>query len=178
MSRNRGKGGAYLVALVGVLTALSVVTLYFSAVSPTARLGLTAVAGLFPAGAVVSSGLGAGFFCYGATGLLGLLLVPDKGNVVLYLLFLGLWPMLKSLFERLSSRVLEWVCKLAVFNIILAIFWFGLRELLLPFLPPVLDQGWMIFAGGSVAFIIYDVGFSKLIAFYEVRVDRVLRKGA
>ena len=177
MRGNRGKKSAYLVALVGLLTALSVVTLYLSAVAPAARLGLTAVAGLFPAGAVVSSGLGAGFFCYGATGMLGLLLVPDKGNVVLYLLFLGLWPMLKSLFERLPSRILEWVCKLAAFNGILIIFWFGLRGLLLPFLPPMLDQAWMVFAAGSIAFVIYDVGFSKLIAFYEVRVDRVLRKG-
>ena len=97
---------------------------------------------------------------------------------MLYLLFLGLWPMLKSLFERLTSRVLEWVCKLAAFNGILMIFWFGLRELLLPFLPPVLEQAWMVFVAGSIAFVIYDVGFSKLIAFYEVRVDRVLRKGS
>ena len=35
-----------------------------------------------------------------------------------------------------------------------------------------LDQAWMVFVAGSIAFVIYDVGFSKLIAFYEVRVER------
>ena len=137
-----------------------------------------AVAGVFPAGAVVSAGLGAGFFCYGATGLLGLILLPAKSGAVLYLLFFGLWPMMKSLLERLNSRFLEWAGKLAVFNVILSVCWFGLRSLFLPFLPPVLDAGWMVYAAGNVAFVIYDLGFSKLIAFYVARVDRALRSGA
>ena len=71
--RNHTETGASRVALVGVLAALSLIALYLSAVSPTARMGIVAIAGLFPAGAVVSAGLKAGFFCYGAAGLLGLL---------------------------------------------------------------------------------------------------------
>ena len=102
--RNHTETGASRVALVGVLAALSLIALYLSAVSPTARMGIVAIAGLFPAGAVVSAGLKAGFFCYGAAGLLGLLLVPDKANALLYLLFFGLWPMLKSLLERIPVR--------------------------------------------------------------------------
>ena len=78
--RNHTETGASRVALVGVLAALSLIALYLSAVSPTARMGIVAIAGLFPAGAVVSAGLKAGFFCYGAAGLLGLLLVPDKAR--------------------------------------------------------------------------------------------------
>ena len=166
--RNHTETGASRVALVGVLAALSLIALYLSAVSPTARMGIVAIAGLFPAGAVVSAGLKAGFFCYGAAGLLGLLLVPDKANALLYLLFFGLWPMLKSLLERL--------CKLAVFNAVLSLFWFGLHSLFLPFLPETLQAPWMVYAAGNAAFVIYDVGFSKLISFYVARVDRVLRK--
>ena len=166
--RNHTETGAGRVALVGVLAALSLIALYLSAVSPTARMGIVAIAGLFPAGAVVSAGLKAGFFCYGAAGLLGLLLVPDKANALLYLLFFGLWPMLKSL--------LEWLCKLAVFNAVLTLFWFGLHSLFLPFLPETLQAPWMVYAAGNAAFVIYDVGFSKLISFYVARVDRVLRK--
>ena len=36
----------------------------------------------------------------------------------------------------------------------------------------------MVYAAGNVAFVIYDLGFSKLIAFYVARVDRALRSGA
>ena len=178
MGGKRYGRGAGKVALTGVLTALSLVFLWISVFAPAGRLGLVAVAGVFPAGAVVSAGLGAGFFCYGATGLLGLILLPAKGGAVLYLIFFGLWPMIKSLMERLSSRVLEWAGKLIVFNLILSVCWFGLRSLFLPFLPPALEAGWMVYAAGNVAFIIYDLGFSKLISFYEVRIDRALRNGA
>ena len=165
-------------ALTGVLTALSLVFLWISAISPAGRLGIVAIAGVFPAGAVVSAGLGAGFFCYGATGLLGLILLPAKGSAALYLLFFGLWPMVKSLLERLNSRVLEWAGKFLVFDLILSLCWFGLRSLFLPFLPPALEAGWMVYAVGNVAFLIYDLGFSKLIAFYQARIDRALRNGA
>lgn len=178
MTQRRDRGSANQVTLVGMLTALSLAFLYLSTLSPMARLGITAIAGVFPAGAVVSAGLGAGFFSYGATGILGLLLLPSKSCVILYLLFFGLWPMLKSLLERLPNRVLEWVCKLLVFNGILAVLLLGLRELLLPFLPAGLEGNWLIFAAGNVAFVIYDVGFSKLIGLYVARVDRVLRKRA
>ena len=100
----------------------------------------------------------------------------DKANALLYLLFFGLWPMLKSLLERIPARPLEWLCKLAVFNAVLSLFWFGLHSLFLPFLPETLQAPWMVYAAGNAAFVIYDVGFSKLISFYVARVDRVLRK--
>ena len=86
--------------MVGVLAALSLIALYLSAVSPTARMGIVAIAGLFPAGAVVSAGLKAGFFCYGAAGLLGLLLGSRRrlsagvsmAVLAFYMLVVGLSP--------------------------------------------------------------------------------------
>ena len=175
-SARRYSGGAGRTALVGLLTGLSLICLYLAFLAPTGKLGVVALAGIFPAGAVVSAGLTAGFFCYAATGLLGLLLLPSKSAALLYLIFFGLWPMLKSLLERRPSRVAEWVGKLAVCNAALALLWFGLKELFLPFLPTALSQSWMVFAAGNAGFVLYDLGFSKLIAFYAARVDRVLRK--
>ena len=55
MAGKRTGATAHVTALVGILTALSLLFLYLSAVSPGAKLGLTAVAGLFPAGAVISA---------------------------------------------------------------------------------------------------------------------------
>ena len=140
-------------------------------------MGIVAIAGLFPAGAVVSAGLKAGFFCYGAAGLLGLLLVPDKANALLYLLFFGLWPMLKSLLERIPARPLEWLCKLAVFNAVLTpVLVRSAQPCFCPSCRRRCKRLWMVYAAGNAAFVIYDVGFSKLISFYVARVDRVLRK--
>ena len=186
--RNHTETGAGRVALVGVLAALSLIALYLSAVSPTARMGIVAIAGLFPAGAVVSAGLKAGFFCYGAAGLLGLLLVAmGTYRSPAVALMPDVTP--KPLRSRANAIInlmgavggilylgLEWLCKLAVFNAVLTLFWFGLHSLFLPFLPETLQAPWMVYAAGNAAFVIYDVGFSKLISFYVARVDRVLRK--
>ena len=176
--RTSYRGGAGRTALVGLLTGLSLICLYLAFLAPSGKLGVVALAGIFPAGAVVSAGLGAGFFCYAATGILGLLLIPAKSAALLYLIFFGLWPMLKSLLERLPSRPAEWAGKLAVFNAVLTLCWFGLKALFLPFLPAALTEAWMVYAAGNVAFVICDIGFSKLIAFYVARVDKVLRKAS
>ena len=175
--RKRRTDGARRTALTGVMAALSLVFLYLSAVAPSGRLGLIALAGIIPAGAVVSAGLVAGFCCYGVTGLLGLILLPVKSNVLLYLLFFGLYPMIKCLIERLRKMPPEILLKLVFFNLMLTVFWCGLSGLLLPFLPAVLSsKTWLLYLVGNVVFLIYDFGFTKLIAFYCRRIDRVLRK--
>ena len=175
MGGRYGKG-AGRVALAGVLTALSLVSLYLASMAPTGRLGVVALAGLVPAAAVVSGGLPAGFFCYAATGILGFLLSPMKENALLYLIFFGLYPMLKCLIERLRKLPLEWACKLAVFNLALTVFWFTLRAVLLAGLPAFMEQLWALYLVGNVVFVIYDYGFSKLISFYVQRIDKAVRK--
>ena len=163
-------------AVAGVLAAGSLAVLWLACMVPSGRIGLTGAAGLFPVAAVLAAGRAAGYLCWAASALLGLFLLPDKGVALLYLIFLGLYPVVKNNIEGLRRLPLEWLCKLAVFNAVLTLFWFGLHSLFLPSLPETLQAPWMVYAAGNAAFVIYDVGFSKLISFYVARVDRVLRK--
>ena len=73
----RGSRGVYRVALTAVLAAVSLILLYLSALLPTGRMGIVALAGLTPAAAVVSSGVGAGVLCYAGTGLLAVMRQTD-----------------------------------------------------------------------------------------------------
>lgn len=163
-------------ALCGVLAALSLVLLWLACLAPSGRMGVVAVAGLVPAMAVVSYGLGAGFLCYGATGILGLFLLPDKGCALLYVAFFGLYPMVKNLIERLHRLIPELICKLVFFNVVLAVFLFVLSGLLLPMLPDYLSSPAPVFAAGNVAFLLYDYGFSKLITAYAARLHGAARR--
>ena len=174
--RQRNSGSAGQVALVGVLAALSLVLLLLAAVSPTGRMGIVAVAGLVNAAAVVSGGLHAGCVCWAVAGILGLILSPDKGNVLLYLAFFGLYPMVKSLIEQLRKAPLEWLFKLAFFNAVLTLCWFVLRDVLLTGLPAVFERLWVLYVGGNVVFLIYDYGFSKLAMIYAARIDKAIRR--
>lgn len=151
-------------ALGGVLAAGSLAVLWLACIAPTGSLGVTAVAGLFPMVAVVTSGRPAGFLCWAASAVLGLLLLPDKGVALLYFCFLGLYPVVKSHLEHLPGRVLEWVCKLAYFNLALTLIWFVFRALFLPMLPTWLEaQTWLIYVVGNVVFVAYDIGLSQFI---------------
>ncbi len=168
---------ARLVALTAVLAALSLVFLYVSCMVPTGRMGVVAVAGLLPAAAVVSAGPAAGALCYAGTGLLALILLPDKGNALLYLLFFGVYPLVKYAVERLRRLPLELVLKLAFFNAAFSLFWFALRAVFLAALPVGDWATWLLYLGGNAVFLVYDFGFTKLIGFYIARIDKPLRKG-
>lgn len=168
--------GTRRAALSAMLGALSLVILCLAAVSPSGRMGIVALAGLVPGAAVVSGGLGAGLLCYGVAGVLGLLLLPDKGLALLYLIFFGLYPMVKSLAEGRRHRVLEWAVKLAFFNAALCLFWFVLGRIFVPLLPAMITQAvWLVFLVGNGVFVAYDYGFSRLISFYMARIDRAIR---
>lgn len=167
--------GSGRTALGGVLAAGSLAVLWMACLVPSGRMGLTAVAGLFPVAGVLAAGRAAGYLCWAAAGLLGLILLPDKGVAVLYLLFLGLYPVVKSRIEMLRRQLAEWCCKLAFFNVALTLFWFLLRGMLLPNPPDWLgENGIIVYFLGNAAFVVYDIGLSKLIALLQrrLRLDR------
>lgn len=172
----RGKQSALNISLAAILTALSLVVLYASVLSPVGRLGLVAVAGLIPAGAVITGGLVVGILCYGGTGILALLLLPDKGNALLYILLFGVYPLVKLGIEKLRLLLLEIIFKLGFFNLVLSLFWFGLRAVFLAVLPVEGLPLWLLYLAGNMLFLCYDFGFSKLIAFYTARIDAPLRR--
>ena len=158
------------VALGGVLAAGSLAVLWLACVVPSGQLGVTAVAGLFPVGAVLAAGRGAGLLCWAAASILGLLLLPDKGVALMYLVFLGLYPVVKSRLEQLKSRPAEWAGKLVFFNAALSLLWFAFQGLLLPNLPEWLTgQVWMLYGAGNLIFILYDVALSRLIGGLSAR---------
>ena len=66
------------VALGGVLSALSVAILWLGSLLPGYAIPTAAVAGLIPAAAILTGSLRAGLAVYGVSGLLALLLLPQK----------------------------------------------------------------------------------------------------
>lgn len=168
---------ARAVALPALLSALSLMILWFAQAAPWGRMGLVAAAGLMPAAAVISVGPGAGWFCWAGTAALAFLLLPDKACGLLYLIFFGLYPMVKHIAEKLRRRPLEFLVKLAFFNLCFAVMWFGFQALFLWGLPGAGTFGMFLFPAGNIIFLLYDFGFSRLIAFYIARVDGPLRRG-
>ena len=163
-------------ALGGVMAAGSLVVLWLACVAPSGRIGLTAAAGLFPMAATLCAGRTAGCLCWAAASLLGLFMLPDKGVALLFLAFLGLYPVIKGRIETLDRLAVEWGLKLSCFNLALTLFWFVFQGLFLPQTPQWLkDNTLLCYGAGNLIFAAYDVGLSQLIARLRARLAR--RKG-
>ena len=136
----------------------------------SAQLALAAVAGLFPVAAVIAAGRRAGYLCWAGSSILALLLSPEKWTVLLYLLFFGLYPVVKSHMEKLGGRITEWSLKFVYFNGVLGLLLLFVREFLLGTFPPPLQNAPLLFLLLNGIFLVYDIGLSRLIAFYSARI--------
>lgn len=157
------------IALSAMCSALAVIILILAAVIPSGRLALTAVAGLAMILVVLRCGLAYAFGAFIVSGLLALLLSPLKGCALLYLLFLGWYPIVKSPVERIRKRPYEWALKLVVFNAAFAVAFFLMKEILYADMSMPLLQGWfaaLFWLAANVIFVLYDLAIGQLIAIY------------
>ncbi len=163
------------ITLSAVLTALTVSFLYLANILPAGRLGIIALASLFATAAVIESGIGAAVFVFFGSGILSALILPDKTTALLFALFFGYYPIIKSLAEKIRKAVFSFAVKIAVFNVSLTIVWFIFRKLL--FEAQILETNvFIIYALGNIAFILFDIGLTKLIGLYIARISKNLKK--
>ena len=171
----RKNSAAARVAYPAILSALALMLVYLGSIAPTGSWGIVAAAGLLPAAAVISVSLTAGFLCWAAAAILAFLLAPDKLCALLFGVLFGLYPMVKSLAERLRKKPLEYVLKLAFFNAAFTVIWLTMAAAVTASLPRALGGSvWVLYGLANIVFLLYDYGFSKLIALYIARIQRAI----
>ncbi len=158
-----------------MLAALQLVLLYFGTVMPSWKLALTALAGIINAAVLIECGVSSSVLSFVAVSALSAVILPQKSLAILYIVFFGYYPLLKSAAERIRNRTLEWVAKLAVFNVACALCMAALRfgfitDISLPDVALVL-----LWLGLNVVFVIYDIGLTRLIALYIQRIHKTLK---
>ena len=171
----KGRRAAAKVAYPAILGALSLILVYVGSIAPFGNWGIVAVAGLFPAAAVISVSLKAGALCWGGVSILALLMIPDKFCVLMYAVLFGLYPIAKAGIERIQRKGPEYLLKLLFFNAAFTVLYLTMKAAVLESLPSALSVMWAIYLVGNVVFLAYDFGFSKLISLYIARIGRVVR---
>ncbi len=162
------------ITLPAIISALAIVFLYASSIMPTVRLTFVAVAGVIMFIPVIECGVKYASVCYAITVLLSFLIVPDKGNVLMFTAFFGHYPIVKSLIERIGKLIPEWIIKLAIFNVSVVAMYFLMIKLFTEFIPESFPVLWVLIVVGSAAFAVYDIGLTKLITYYMQRLRRHL----
>ncbi len=177
------------VALGGMLTALSVVILMPSALEIFVY-ALAAIAAMLVFFAVIEIDKKWAFGIYAATSILGLLLVPNKEAVVIYAVFFGYYPIIKSVLESKLPRVAEYIVKFAIFNVGLVADFFIMTKIFgMPFEAFMGIEGetgaWVKYcvpvfmALGNLMFIVFDFGTTQMVSvylrFWQKRFRRLFR---
>ena len=140
----RKRTKAAKVAYPAILGAISLIFVYIASVVPTGNWGLVAIAGLFPAAAVISVSLKAGFLCWAGVSVLAFLLLPGKFCALLFAALFGLYPMIKSLIERLRRMGSEYLLKLLFFNAVFTLIYLLMSTAVLDSLPKQLSVIWLL----------------------------------
>ena len=153
------------ITLSGILLGFTVICVFLAAVLPTSRLSLYAISSLFTAIIIIEFGAKAGWTFYAASAVLSAVLIP-RLEVLPYIVFFGVYGLLKLYFERLQSRALEYILKLIYFNICLLLGFVFLKEFIMTgvkLAAPV----YIIAALMEIVFIVYDYVYTLFIRFYS-----------
>lgn len=148
-----------------MMTALSIVILLLGSLLPGMRLTVAALAGIIAVLAVMRGGLGYGVLTVLATAILAFLLLPSKEVALMYAAFFGPYTIVKNLIERIHKQPVEWLFKL-LFCVLMSVLLLFVSGSLLNLVPSVLAaHAWVMVPIILVVFVLYDIVFSKIIAY-------------
>ncbi len=104
---------------------------------------------------VVTTNIKNALVVYAATSILSLLICGIKIQVLFYIIFFGLYGAIKYSIEKIRKIYIEFVLKLAFFNVTMFSMFFIYKF----FFPNILKLNisiYLIIIGGQFAFLIYD----------------------
>ncbi len=169
---------SYKVSLGGIIGALSLVLMLLTSIIPFGTFAFPALAGMMLVCIVIELGYSWAFIVYAVVSALSILFLTDKEAGLYYIVFLGFYPIIKGIIEKLKSRVLQYIVKYAVFNICMVIaFYLSIFVFSIPkesfnifglYLP------WVFLLLGNMVFIVYDLCVSKVVTIYLLKIHKKL----
>ncbi len=159
-----------VIAENGLLAALSIIVLLLGSLIDVLDMSSAAIAGFAVLAVRIRWGRNSAVALYALTSVLSILLLPNKVPALLYVFYGGLYPVLKAEFERVRSRVLEWVLKVGS---VLISFSIGLWVMMfLLGLDAGFTVGPMLFAAMVPVAVCADLAMTVIIRQYANIINR------
>ena len=156
------------IALCGVMTALSVVIM-LAAYFPYLTFALPALAGAVFCAVKIEIDSKWAFGSFVAAAILTVLLC-EKESAMMFVSFFGFYPILKSYYEKIPSKVIEYIVKFATFTACVVFAYFVIIKLFGIPMEGMGDFGkytpLILLAGGEVMFFVYDLALTQVITVY------------
>lgn len=114
---------AFRVALGGICAAVCLLLMFSSSFLPALSYTVPMFTGVLMVVMIVETNSRWAFATYCAVSLLSLFVTPNIEASLLFILFMGYYPILHYYLSKRSNKLLTWVIKLAVFNIAIVIYY-------------------------------------------------------
>ncbi|MCR1935136.1 hypothetical protein ACQX0N_05775 [Clostridium tepidum] len=146
------------IAKGGIFTAISFLLIYLSTILPINKLSLLATASAIIPISIISTNIKNGFLVYLSTSILCSLIVGiSRSTVIFYIVFFGLYGIIKYYIEKLNKLYIEIILKFIFFNISLLILFF-IYKLFFKGIPMLnkYKYTYIYFIIAQIAFIVFD----------------------
>lgn len=160
------------IALGGICLALTIVFLFGASFVPGVELTLYALSSLFVAVMVIEKGPKSGLMLYAAAAVLGMILVPNKLGMLPYICLFGYYGVAKFYIEKLKGAAVQIAVKVVLFAVIIAAAIWGTNGLLFGNIDLPDYSAAIIFVGGIVMMVVYDLIYTLAIRLYRERIKR------
>ncbi|MBI6873991.1 hypothetical protein I6U51_14990 [Clostridium aciditolerans] len=148
----------------GLFTALGVIFVYLSSIVPVNKLYLLGIASSIIPLSVVTTNIKNTLIVYFATSVICLFVSGSKITVISYIIFFGLYGIIKYYIERIRKIYIEFILKLAFFNVVVLIIFYAYKA----FFPGIISVNmplYILIAGSEIVFLIYDYALSLFISY-------------
>ncbi|MCI8590441.1 MAG: hypothetical protein HFE77_07020 [Clostridiales bacterium] len=163
-------------ALCAMLSALGCTLLLVGSFSELFDLTFTCAASLIVVFTVIELKRPYPLLVYFVTGTISFFILPIKFSALVYLLFAGIYPIIKGFLERHIHHVLLlWFVKLLYFNAVLTAILIIAKYILLPTEEDIMPI--FLYVIGNLTFVLFDYALTKLISLYLFKLRAKLRIG-
>ena len=159
-------------AFCGVFAALTLVLLYFGGMT-VLDLSVILICSLVSVVVIIETGDKWGFIYAAATSVLALLLLPSKLYAVEYILFSAVYPIIKPRIEKIPSKAVAFILKIASLDLML-IGCVLLGQFVLHVGDEFFTLGVLTVVLGTVFFVLYDIVLTRCIIFYLAKLRKTV----
>lgn len=159
-----------IAAIGGLSTALVIVLLYSTNIFAFNKISLLAAVSLIIGVVIIEGGFYTALIAYLASSFLSFFLLPNKAVAFGFILFAGLYPLIRHGATLLKSNMLVWAVKIIAANLAVVMLWMLADNLFGAVSAIPIGALVLLF---QVAFIVYDIVYGMAIKYY---IDKIRKR--
>lgn len=162
------------VAINGLLLALTTITIFLGSVFPGLKITFYTISSFYIAVVIIEFGAINAWIFYLASCLLLSIIIPNKIMVLPFVLFFGIYGIVKYYCEKTKKRIFEYLLKIIFLNIFLLPIIMILGKQIFPNIDNVLPI-WALIPIIEILFLVYDYIYTVFIRFYGERLRKNIK---